>query len=121
AGMLAASLFAIPIAAWSQLPMMQQPSLVPIGTVNLPAGQYLMTSLSTGQSVYVAVNQSGQMMAQDPRLLQFSVQASQTAGPLGQPVAQPGGWGSLLRHGLDSLVQPKMQQIPMPMPNQMPQ
>ncbi len=108
----AAALF--PLAAWSQFGL-QPANFVSVGNSTLPAGQYLMSNLATGQSVFVVLNAQGQMLAQDPRALQVSLQPTQTA-PLqpaaGTPAANTGGngFGGLLKQGLDSFIQNKFTQ-----------
>lgn len=115
AAIAAAALF--PLAAWSQYAA----NFVSVGTSTLPAGQYLMSNLATGQSLFVIVSPQGQMTAQDPRAIQVSLGASATM-PIGaQPGApatggQPagaqgsGGFGGLLKQGLDSFIQNKFTQ-----------
>lgn len=109
----AAALF--PLAAWSQYGMPAS-NFVSIGTSTLPAGQYLMSNLATGQSLFVVVNPQGQMLGQDPRALQVSIQPAAGA-PIGstQPTGQPavqgntgtGGFGGLLKQGLDTFINNK--------------
>jgi hypothetical protein len=111
----AAALF--PLAAWSQYGM-NTSNFVTIGTSSLPAGQYLMSNLATGQSLFVVVNAGGQMLGQDPRALQVSINPAAGA-PIGsaqqqgstQPIIPgiPGtntgnGFGGLLKQGLDSFI-----------------
>ncbi len=112
-GAIIAAAVLFPLAAWSQYGM-STAGFVSVGTSTLPAGQYLMSNLSTGQSLYVVVNPQGQMLGQDPRALQVSLQPTQTM-PLqtGQPAAPAGiggiggsggGFGGLLKQGLDTFI-----------------
>lgn len=118
-GAIFAAAVLFPLAAWSQYGMPAS-NFVSIGSCSLPAGQYLMSNLSTGQSLFVVVNQQGQLLGQDPRALQISIQPAAGA-PIGaaQPTgtAQPGGqsiipgiggnnsgFGGLLKQGLDSFI-----------------
>lgn len=60
------------------------------GNTNLPAGQYMMTNMFSGQGFYVTITPQGQMFAQDPRAVQVILQ------PAGQPLMNqgiPGGGG----------------------------
>lgn len=106
-GAIFAAAVLFPLAAWSQYGM-PAASFVSVGTSTLPAGQYLMSNLATGQSLYVIVNPQGQMLGQDPRALQVSlgpvqgaaIQSAQPAAPVGG-----GGFGGLLKQGLDTLIQ----------------
>ncbi|PZM79265.1 MAG: hypothetical protein DKT66_22565 [Candidatus Melainabacteria bacterium] len=101
-----------PLAAWSQY----NTNFVSVGTSTLPAGQYLMSNLATGQSLFVIVSPQGQMTAQDPRAVQVSLGASAVA-PIGAAPTQPGmpgtnptgggGFGGLLKQGLDTFIQNK--------------
>lgn len=96
--------------AYAQLGMTQQAgAMVPSGTTNLPAGQYALTNLNSGQAYIVVVSPNGQMFAQDPRMLQISI------GVNGQPLAgQPGllpgstqqnGIGGMIKQGIGSFLQ----------------
>lgn len=105
------------------------------GNTSLPAGQYMMTNMSTGIGFYVFVTGNGQMFAQDPRQSQFSFgggggllnrfgQQQQQFPPgyngggypppgYGAQPAQPqgrGGFGGLMRGALDTLQQGQQQQ-----------
>ncbi|MBX9951318.1 MAG: hypothetical protein K2Y39_19270 [Candidatus Obscuribacterales bacterium] len=107
----AAALF--PLAAWSQYAA----NFVSVGTSTLPAGQYLMSNLATGQSLFVIVSPQGQMTAQDPRAIQVSLGASATMPVSAQPGAPAttgapgsGGFGGLLKQGLDTFIQNKFTQ-----------
>ncbi len=109
------------------------PGLIQAGKTTLPAGQYVLTNINTGQALYMEIDGFGKMHAQEPRSLRISV--SSTGGPLysdnsglgSQPgfgntqsgfgntqpgfgnTAQPqqgGMWGGLLKKGVDSLLQP---------------
>lgn len=92
----------------------QQVAGSPAGNTNLPPGQYMMTSMYSGQAFYVTVTQQGQMYAADPRTVQVFIQP-QGQQPLlnqggfpqqqmmpGQQVPQQtgGGFGSLLKNTL---------------------
>lgn len=113
-GAIIAAAVSFPLAAWSQFGM-STAGFVSVGTSTLPAGQYLMSNLSTGQSLYVVVNPQGQMLGQDPRALQVSLQPTQTmpiqpgqpAAPIGGVggVGGGGGFGGLLKQGLDTFIQ----------------
>lgn len=113
AAIAAAALF--PLAAWSQYAA----NFVSVGTSTLPAGQYLMSNLATGQSIFVIVNPQGQMTAQDPRAIQVSLGPTANM-PVGAPtgavsptsgIPMGGGkFGGILKQGLDSLIQNKFTQ-----------
>lgn len=115
AGAFVLGLAASPIAAWSQLGM--DPSgMVPIGRSTLNPGQYLLSNLQSGQSLFLVIDGNGRMLAQDPRGVTLSMQ------PLQQPNLQqqllpgqqqqilPGQqqpnskWGGLLKQGLDAFL-----------------
>lgn len=49
-----------------------QVQLLPAGNTNLPAGSYLIHNLGTGESIYMQVNGSGQMLVQDSKKLNWS-------------------------------------------------
>jgi hypothetical protein len=51
----------------------QTAGLIPTGNCSLPAGQYMLTNMRTGQAVYVEIDNGGRLMAQDPKALQFAV------------------------------------------------
>ncbi|MBI5173081.1 MAG: hypothetical protein HY986_09340 [Candidatus Melainabacteria bacterium] len=115
---------ALPLLAAAGIPSSvaqnQSGGLIPMGNTNMPAGQYMMTNMNSGQSYYVLVNGTGQLLVQDPRALQFNVQplaAATTAGAgtTAQP-AQPnapttpgGGFSSILKQGLDTFLQTRTQ------------
>lgn len=102
-----------PLAAWSQYGMPNS-NFVSIGTSSLPAGQYLMSNLATGQSLFVVVNAQGQMSGQDPRAIQVALQPAQggnfQTGGTGIPTTGGSGFGGMLKQGLDSLIQNKFSQ-----------
>jgi hypothetical protein len=56
----------------------QTAGLIPTGNCSLPAGQYMLTNMRTGQAVYVEIDTTGRLMAQDPRALNFSVSSTGT-------------------------------------------
>lgn len=114
-GAIFAAVAFFPLAAWSQYAA----NFVSVGTSTLPAGQYLMSNLSTGQSLFVIVSPQGQMTAQDPRAIQVSLGPSSSMPIGGQPtVGNPitgaptggGGFGGMLKQGLDTLIQNKFAQ-----------
>jgi len=110
-GTVFAAVVLFPLAAWSQFGM-PAANFVSVGTSTLPAGQYLMSNLATGQSLFVVVNPQGQMLGQDPRAIQVALQPASSA-PLqpGAPAATGGnGFGGLLKQGLDSFIQNKFTQ-----------
>lgn len=106
----AAAIF--PVAAYSQFGS-QLSSFVSVGSSTLPSGQYLMCNLATGQSLFVVINGQGQMVGQDPRALQVSLNSSGGGGgllPGAQgggiaPAAGGGGFGGILKQGLDTFIQ----------------
>ncbi|MCC6977652.1 MAG: hypothetical protein IT343_04985 [Candidatus Melainabacteria bacterium] len=102
-----------PLAAWSQYGM-PNANFVSVGTSTLPAGQYLMSNLATGQSLFVVVNPQGQMLGQDPRAIQVALQPMQSApaqpAVTGAPATGGSGFGGLLKQGLDSFIQNKFTQ-----------
>lgn len=107
-GAIFAAAVLFPLAAWSQYGM-NTGNFVSVGTSTLPAGQYLMSNLATGQSLYVVVNPQGQMLGQDPRALQVSLGPAQGA-PIqstqpAAPAAGGSGFGGLLKQGLDTFIQ----------------
>lgn len=70
----------------------QTAGLVPMGNCSLPSGQYMITNMRTGQAVYAEIDNTGRLLAQDPRSLNFNVQPIGTGigGGIG------GGLGSQL-------------------------
>ena len=100
----------------------QPAGLMQLGSTSLPAGQYMMTNINTGQSYYIFINQQGQLMAQDPRALQFNVQplnlnanTTPVSAPAGSTAAGAattggGGFSGLLKQGLDSFLQNRINQ-----------
>lgn len=101
----------------------QPANMVPMGNTNLPTGQYMMTNMNTGQSYYVFVSGTGQLMVQDPRALNISVQAlnQAPATPVTPAVGAPAnpqnatggrGFGSILKQGLDTFLQTQTQPTP---------
>jgi hypothetical protein len=97
----------------------QNPSLVNAGSTNLPAGQYMLTNLNSGQALYVVVNAQGQLLAQDPRYLEINVTAPANAAAIpgtaipgaaipGQQQQSGGGFSGLLKQGFESYMQKKM-------------
>jgi hypothetical protein len=82
----------------------------------------MMTNLNTGQALYIVIDQSGRVYAQDPRVLQFVVQTGQGQTGIGQVgIGQPGigqgqlgypqqqgGLGGLLKQGLQDMVKNKL-------------
>lgn len=98
----------------------QPANMVPMGNTNLPNGQYMMTNMNTGQSYYVFVSGTGQLMVQDPRALNISVQALNQAPatpvtPAASAPASPQnaaggrGFSSILKQGLDTFLQTQTQ------------
>src|SRR5262245_2097098 len=51
----------------------QSAGLIPTGNCSLPQGHYILTNLQSGQAVYLEIDATGKMLAQDPRALQWSV------------------------------------------------
>lgn len=108
----------------------QTAGLIPTGNSSLPAGQYMLTNLRTGQAVYLEIDASGRLLAQDPKALQWSVSPLNQYGattygspqPLsGTPAATtsdttlptppPAGgsyFGGLLRQGVQSIINNKL-------------
>lgn len=85
--------------------------MVQAGTSTLPPGQYMLTNMNTGLALYVVINPQGQMLAQDPRLLQISAQplsAQQAQQVVQQQEQQPASFGGLLKQGLGSFLQNKL-------------
>ncbi len=102
----------------------QTAGLIPTGNCSLPAGQYMLTNMRTGQAVYVEIDSTGRLMAQDPKALQFSVSPATyntglggivngltgTTGSTTQPGTIPdtsqkqGMWGGLLKQGVQSIM-----------------
>lgn len=90
----------------------QQVAGSPAGNTNLPPGQYMMTSMYSGQAFYVTVTQQGQMFAADPRTVQVYFQPQgqqplmnqgyqqQQMMPGQQMPQQGGGFGSMLKNTL---------------------
>ncbi len=99
----------ISAAAYAQFGA-QQSQMVNAGTSTLPPGQYVLTNLNTGLALYVVISQQGQLLAQDPRLLQISAQPlstqqAQQVVQQQQQQQQPTGFGGLLKQGLGSFLQ----------------
>lgn len=97
----------VSVAAYAQFAP-QQSQMVPSGNSTLPPGQYVLTNLNTGLALYVVISQQGQLLAQDPRLLQISAQplsAPQAQQVVQQQQQQPTGFGGLLKQGLGSFLQ----------------
>jgi len=97
-------------------PLMQtqaQVNLIPSGQCNLLPGQYMLTNLTSGQSLYVVISQNGQLLAQDPRILQFNVQqlSQQQVQQVQQQAqtqtqtGQKSGLGGMLKQGLGNFLQ----------------
>lgn len=92
----------------------QSPNLVNAGSTNLPAGQYMLTNLNSGQALYVVVNAQGQMLAQDPRYLEINVTTPSNAVAMpggaipGQQQQPGGGFSGLLKQGFESYMQKKL-------------
>lgn len=63
------------------------------GQTNLPAGQYMMTNMYTGQGFYVTITPQGQIFAQDPRAVQVILQPAGQAPLMNQGYPQQGGGG----------------------------
>lgn len=99
----------------------QPANLVPSGNTNLPSGQYMITNMNSGQSYYAFVNQSGQLLVQDPRALQFSVQqqgAQIGTAVSGQSQSQSGsGFGGFLKQGLQNMLQNQLSPTQAPQSN----
>lgn len=77
------------------------------GSTTLAPGQYLLTNLSTGQSVYVIVTPTGQMFTQNPPAMQGT---GQQALPPQLPQQQPGLGSALsgfLKQGMSNYLQNK--------------
>lgn len=100
----------------------QTAGLIPTGNCSLPAGQYMLTNMRTGQAVYVEIDAGGRMLAQDPRALNFAVTSTSTTYGFNQQTnpATTGGlmspdgttadpnkgsmWGGLLRQGVQQIM-----------------
>ena len=101
------------LTAACSLPCSAQQALIPAGNSNLTPGQYVLTNLGTGQALIVVIDQTGRLFAQDPRLLQVVVQQGVQPGQPGIGQVQPqqqGGFGGLIKQGLEDLVKTRGQQ-----------
>lgn len=104
------------LAVSGAIAQIQPGGLLQFGTTSLPTGQYMMTNINTGQSYYIFINAQGQLMAQDPRALQFNVQqlnipavtAAGTAPAATTTTPGQGGFGGMLKQGLNSFLQNQM-------------
>ncbi len=135
---LSLALLAVVIAAFAAaLPAISQTAgLIQTGSSSLPQGQYMLTNLRTGQAVYVEIDAGGRLLAQDPRALVWSVTPATNNG-YGTPPSvlpsfgsspdttgdtsqqKPGSmWGGLLRQGVQSIMNNKMQPGATPIPQQ---
>ncbi len=86
------------------------------GTTSLPAGQYTMTNMQTGQAYYVMVNTSGQMFASvapggggmmQPNAQQYmNPQQLQQQQMLQQQ--QQGGMGGMMKGGLGNFLKQEL-------------
>lgn len=106
---------AVVLAVSAAIAQIQPGGLLQFGSTSLPAGQYMMTNINTGQSYYIFINAQGQLMAQDPRALQFNVQqlnipATSAPGATNATTPSPaqGGFGGMLKQGLNSFLQNQM-------------
>lgn len=101
--------------------------MIPAGTTSLPQGKYLLTNLHTGQALYLEIDTTGRLLAQDPKAMLFTVTPSSTNPYSTQPIAgttpivdpnaagkKPSVWGGLFKQGVESLLQNQA-------PNQTPQ
>lgn len=113
-------LLSLSLAAFCAAPAQAQQGLVPAGQSNLTPGQYMLTNMNSGQALYIVIDQSGRLYAQDPRVLQFVVQTGQAGigqagigqagigqGQTGFPQQQT-GLGGLLKQGLQDMVKNKL-------------
>lgn len=104
------------LAVSAAIAQIQPGGLLQFGTTSLPSGQYMMTNINTGQSYYIFINAQGQLMAQDPRALQFNVQQLNipaasvpgTTNPTTTTGPAQGGFGGMLKQGLNSFLQNQM-------------
>lgn len=98
------------------------PSLVPTGSSSLPQGQYMLTNMNTGQALYMEIDASGRLYAQDPRALSITANPSNTPNSTNSmqsnAYSQDNGaqtqggsiWGGLLKRGMNSIINNQNQQ-----------
>lgn len=83
----------------------------PAGSTNLPAGQYMMTNMQTGQGFYIMVNGNGQMFATVPNNQQMPANTNMMLAPQGAvpqqqvPQQQQGGVGGFFKGTLNNMLQ----------------
>lgn len=101
--------------------------LIPAGTTSLPQGKYLLTNLQSGQALYLEIDTTGKLLAQDPKAMLWTVTPSNPYSNTIQPISgtapivdpsasgkKPSVWGGLFKQGVESLLQNQA-------PNQTPQ
>lgn len=95
------------------------------GNTSLPAGQYMMTNMQSGQGFYVTINPQGQMFITAPaggQQQQQMMPGAQGQGLPPQGVApatqqqQGGGFGGMMKNSLGNFLRnelsPSQQQVP---------
>jgi len=79
----------------------QTAGLIPTGNCSLPPGQYMLTNMRSGLAVYMEIDASGRMLAQDPKALNFSVTPAGTG--FGSTLQNTGGIGGTIGGALNNL------------------
>lgn len=88
-----------------------QGSPMPAGTTSLPAGQYMLTNMQTGQGFYLMVNNNGQMFVSSPAAGQQQMMpgmAPQTMAPGQVPQQQSQGFGGMMKNSLGSFLKDQL-------------
>src|SRR5690606_12579666 len=92
------------------------------GSSSLPQGQYMLTNMNTGQALYMEIDASGRLYAQDPRALSITANLSNTPNSTNSmqsnAYSQDNGaqtqggsiWGGLLKRGMNSIINNQNQQ-----------
>ena len=99
------------------------------GNTNLPAGQYMMTNMQTGQGFYVTINPQGQMFITSPAGNQQQMMPGangqglppQGVAPALMQQQQSGGVGGMMKNGMGNFLRNELAPGQQAYPQQIPQ
>lgn len=92
------------------------------GNTSLPAGQYMVTNMQTGQGFYLTVNPQGQMFVSSPAPGQQQMMPGANGQGLPpQGVTNQSGFGGMMKGSMGNFLKNELAPASQPIPQQIPQ